>query len=239
MIDLTDNPNLAMLEIVARMLGELCGSLVFVGGCATGLLVTTVRSHQIRATQDVDVVAEVTTVGDYHHVESQLTSRGFKHDISSEAPICRWVGGGVTLDLMPSAPGVLSFHNRWYPLAVSSAESFQLPSGKDIRLIAAPVFVGTKLEAFRNRGEGDFLTSHDLEDIVTVIDGRPELIEEVRRAPEDLQAYIAVAIGLLTETSGFLDALAGHLPGDRASQARLPGLIDRITALAEVGKISI
>jgi hypothetical protein len=139
MIDLADNPNLEMLEIVAHMLGELCGSLVFVGGCATGLLVTTVRSHQIRATQDVDVVAEVTTVGDYHHMENQLTSRGFRHDISSEAPICRWVGGGVTLDLMPSAPGVLSFHNRWYPLAVSEAESFQLPSGKAIRLIAAPV----------------------------------------------------------------------------------------------------
>jgi hypothetical protein len=239
MIDLTGNPNLAMLEIVARMLGDLCDSLVFVGGCATGLLVTTVRSHQIRATQDVDVVAEVTTVGGYHHMENQLTSRGFRHDISSEAPICRWVGGGVTLDLMPSAPGVLSFHNRWYPLAVSAAESFQLPSGKDIRLIAAPVFVGTKLEAFRNRGGGDFLTSHDLEDIVTVIDGRPELIEEVRRAPEDLQVYIASEIALLTETSGFLDALAGHLPGDRASQARLPGLIDRITELVRVGKVRI
>ena len=58
---LMDNPNLAMVEIAAQGLGELCESLVFVGGCATGLLVTAVRAHDIRATEDVDVVARVAT----------------------------------------------------------------------------------------------------------------------------------------------------------------------------------
>jgi len=47
-----DNPNLAMVEIAAQALGDLCESLVFVGGCATGLLVTAVRAHDIRATED-------------------------------------------------------------------------------------------------------------------------------------------------------------------------------------------
>jgi hypothetical protein len=39
--------NLAMLEIAVKALGDLCETLVFVGGCATGLLVTTVRAHHI------------------------------------------------------------------------------------------------------------------------------------------------------------------------------------------------
>ena len=69
-------------------------------------------------------------------------------------------------------PGILSFHNRWYPLVVDTALSVQLPSGRAISLIAAPAFIATKLEAFRDRGGGDFLMSHDLEDIVTVVDGR-------------------------------------------------------------------
>ena len=38
--------------------------------------------------------------------------RGFKHDLSPEAPICRWVLDGAMLDLMPSEPGILGFHNR-------------------------------------------------------------------------------------------------------------------------------
>ena len=115
MIARADNPNLAILEIAVQALGELTDSLVFVGGCATGLLVTSIRAHQIRPTEDVDVVTQVATISEYHSVEAQLTSRGFKHDTSPDAPICRWLSTGVTLDLMPSQPGVLSFHNRWYP----------------------------------------------------------------------------------------------------------------------------
>ena len=232
-IPLMDNPNLAMVEIAAHALGELCESLVFVGGCATGLLVTTVRAHDIRATEDVDVVARVATVSAYHQVEARLVGRGFKHDISPDAPICRWVGSGITLDLMPSEPGVLSFHNRWYPLAVETAQSVRLPSGRYIFLIAAPAFIATKLEAFRDRGGGDFLVSHDLEDVVTVIDGRPALIDEVAVASVDLRHYLQEQFRRLTASEDFLDALAGHLPGDSASQARLPGLIRRVRALAQ------
>lgn len=232
--DLANNPNIAMLEIVAQMLGDLCESLTFVGGCATGLLVTTVRAHQIRATQDVDVVARVVTLVDYHRMENQLASRGFKNDRSPEAPICRWVGGSVKLDLMPSSPGVLSFHNRWYPLAVATASPVQLPSGRTIGLVAAPVFIATKLEAFNSRGGGDFLSSHDLEDIITVIDGRPTLVDEVERSPEELRNYVAEQMQSLVQAPGFLDALAGHLPGDRASQARLPTLIARLKELVRL-----
>jgi hypothetical protein len=88
-------------------------------------------------------------------------------------------------------------------------------------------------EAFRDRGQGDFLVSHDLEDIVTVVDGRPSLADEIHAAPTDLRTYLRQHFQGLTNSSDFLDALAGHLPGDRASQARLPELIRRLRALAQ------
>lgn len=173
MIEKTDNPNLAILEIAVEALGDLSDSLVFVGGCATGLLLTRVRANQIRATKDVDVVTRVATIVEYHSVEARLSAKGFKPDTSPDAPICRWLKEGVTLDVMPSEPGVLSFHNRWYPLAVTTAQTVRLPSGREIKLIDAPTFIATKLEAFKGRGMGDFLVSHDIEDIITVVDGRP------------------------------------------------------------------
>jgi hypothetical protein len=80
------------------------------------------------------------------------------------------------------------------------------------------------LEAFRGRGNGDLLVSHDLGDIVTVVDGRPALIDGLRGAPEELRTYIATEISSLLPQ--FLDALPGHLPGDSASQSRVPILID-------------
>ena len=40
--------------------------------------------------------------------------------------------------------------------------------------------------------EKDHRTSHDLEDIITVVDGRTELHDEVRLARLDLQKYLSV-----------------------------------------------
>jgi hypothetical protein len=42
---------------------------------------------------------------------------------------------------------------------------------------------------------------------VTVIDGRPELVDEVRLAPEDLQKYLSDEFGSLLSSRDFLDAL--------------------------------
>lgn len=231
-----DDPNLPILTLIANSLGTLCDSLVFVGGCATGLLLTTPRAQAIRATQDVDVVVHAVSTADYHAMERAVESRGFKHDLSPEAPICRWVLQGVALDLMPSQPGILGFHNRWYPLAIETAAQIKLPNGRDILLITAPVFVATKFEAFHGRGNNDYLASHDLEDIITVVDGRPELQQEIDQADGELRRYIAAEFNALLEDRDFLMALAGHLPGDAASQARLPELIRRMRVIGTKNK---
>ena len=57
MIATADNPNLAILELAVRALGELTDSLVFIGGCATGLLVTETRANPLAATQNPPPVA--------------------------------------------------------------------------------------------------------------------------------------------------------------------------------------
>jgi predicted nucleotidyltransferase len=232
-VGFSDDPNLEILVLVADALGDLRSSLVLVGGCATGLMLTAPRAQLIRATNDVDVVAKVATTAQYHELETAVASHGFAHDMSPEAPICRWVRDGVKLDLMPSEPGILGFHNRWYPLAVETAEWVTIPGGMTIRLITAPAFVATKLEAFGGRGANDYLASHDLEDILTVVDGRPELVEEVRRESIDLRRFFAQQFTALIADPDFMQAMPGHLPPDAASQARLPELIRRLKQIAE------
>lgn len=76
--------------------------------------------------------------------------------------------------------------------------------------------------------------SHDLEDVVTVVDGRPALIDDLRGAPEELRTYIATEISSLLRTPQFLDALPGHLPGDSASRSRVPIVIDLLEALTRL-----
>jgi hypothetical protein len=50
------------LEAVVELLDELIDKLVFLGGCATGLLLTDTAAPPIRATQDVDVITELATM---------------------------------------------------------------------------------------------------------------------------------------------------------------------------------
>jgi hypothetical protein len=108
-----------------------------------------------------------------------FTRIGFKRDRTSDAPICRWRYRGIAVDLMPTDPNVLGFANRWYGLAMETAQRVSLPSGTAIRLISAPTFIATKFEAFADRGQGDLLASHDLEDIVNVIASRTQILEEI------------------------------------------------------------
>lgn len=96
----------------------------------------------------------------------------------------------------------------------------------------AAVFLATKLEAFHGRGGGDFLASHDLEDIAVVVDGRPELVNEVAACEIALRTYLADEIGSLLRNAAFIEALSGHLPGDEASQSRLPIIRERLRLLA-------
>ena len=225
--------NLAILSHVAAAIGALRETLVFVGGCATGLLVTDVRAQPIRATIDVDLVAHVVSRAEYRTIEKQFEALGFKHDLSADAPICRWRSGEIAIDLMPTDASILGFNNRWYVLAVETADDLLLPNGLTIKLITAPAFIATKLEAFKGRGNNDYLASHDMEDIVTVVDGRATLLDEVNLSDGQLREYLTAEFSALLGNSRFVEALGGHLPGDAASQQRLPRLRARLRALAQ------
>lgn len=234
-----NNPNLAILELVAKALGPVCDSVIFVGGCATGLLLTLERPDRIRITEDVDIVAQALTVHDYHAIEKQVRAQGFSNDMRPDAPICRWVYQNVTLDLMPTVKDILGFANRWYPLALQTAEQVTLPSGVRIKLITAPVFIGTKLEAFKDRGrhangKPDYLGSHDLEDIITVADRRPELFAECSAAAPELRAYLGTEFSALFSDPEFEQALSGHLPGDSFSQQRAKPLAKTLRELSKL-----
>jgi hypothetical protein len=103
--------NLELLIVAAKLLRPVLDELVFLGGCATGLLVSDEAAAEVRPTFDVDAIAEITS------------------------------------------------------------------------------YV-------------------DLEDLITIVDGRPELLDELRLASEDVRSYIAGAIGQMLKARQFIDAPA-------------------------------
>jgi hypothetical protein len=227
------NPNLQLLITAAGLLKPILEDLVFVGGCTTALLITDEAAAAVRPTKDVDAVTELSSYGGYLRVSERLRALGFKEDDSEGAPLCRWRAADLILDVMPDDESVLGFTNRWYKQVLKTANLVKLDeSDLAIRIVSAPYFIGTKLEAFKGRGEGDFAMSADLEDIIYVIDGRPAIIDEIRTAEAELRAYVGVEIKSLLNHEDFRAALPGFLLPDSASQRRLPFLLDRLTNLA-------
>jgi hypothetical protein len=133
---------------------------------------------------------------------------------------------------MPTDPKILGFGNQWFTPAYEASEWTFLPSGKRIRFLPAPYFLATKLEAFACRGKNDYLMSRDMEDIITVLDGRPEIVSEVKQVSEELKTYLRECCSRLLKERNFLDALPGHLMPDAASQSRSVMIIDRLKAIA-------
>jgi hypothetical protein len=162
-----------------------------------------------------------------------LRAHGFKEDVSEGAPICRWKAENVLLDVMPTDTRILGFGNKWYIPAMENAEVFDLSPSRQIRIVSAPYFLITKLEAFEGRGGGDYQTSHDMEDIIAVLDGRPEIVAEINQLDSDLSRELSKRFKIVLAKSRFIDAVSGHMPPDDASQARVSIVINMLKEIAD------
>lgn len=227
------NPNIELLLLAVNQLGDLVDEMVFIGGCATGLLITDAAAPPIRATKDVDAIVQVATKADYYKLSKRFYRQGFVEDTSEGAPLCRWITDNVTLDVMPTEADILGFGNKWYTAAMENAEIISLPGKVDIRMVSAPYFLITKLEAFDGRGNGDYLLSHDIEDMIAVIDGRSELVEEVRQAESTLVDVLATRFHKLLENRQFVDAVYGHMPTDEVNQSRVEKILNTIKKISD------
>lgn len=134
----------------------------------------------------------------------------------NEDVICRWrhTGSGLAIDVMPIAEDVLGFSNPWYTLGIETAIERTLASGKRIRAVAPAVVIATKLAAWLGRGHGDLLRSLDLHDIIVLINGRTELIDELSTQNDDLRSYVRTELTTLRENTYFdyliQSAVAGY-----------------------------
>ena len=227
--------NEEMLLTVAKSLPEeLKDHVVFLGGSVVSLLITDQAFSGIRPTRDVDMIVDSSNRSSFHTIEESLRNAGFCQVLDDEPPvICRWRVNSVIVDLMPCDESILGFSNKWYKEAVKNFTVVNL-AGTDVRIVSAPYFVATKIEAFLGRGNNDFLGSADLEDIITILDGRSEIVSEIKAADKPLKAFMSKTFAAWLSKSAFIDALPGHLPPDSASQGRLPIILQRLQAIVKL-----
>jgi predicted nucleotidyltransferase len=205
---------LHMLETVAAALGDdLRDRVVFVGGCTTALLITDpITLEDVRATDDVDLIVDLAGYAAWTQLQEQLRAKGFSESHEDEV-ICRMRLGELKVDFMPDDEAILGFSNRWYAKGIETAVTQALTPALTIKHLSPALFIATKLEAYRGRGDGDLFGSRDVEDILLLVDGRAELQAEVQAADQDVRSYIAAQFRELQQGYDFEYFLTGNIRG--------------------------
>jgi len=216
--------NLDMLETVAEGMEDMLDQVVFIGGASACLLIDDPVAEHVRPTEDVDCLVSLDARTEFSQLEAELRRLGFRHATEPNAPICRWRYRGVQVDVMPDNAAVLGFSNAWYSEGIKHARTIELPSGRLIRCFTLPYFAASKLEAFASRG-GDFRTSHDIEDIIIVLDGQRDLAA-LGRGPASVVSYLKGKFGEFLGDSRFSESVHGHLPPDSSGLGRGTRILD-------------
>ena len=99
-----------------------------------------------------------------------------------------------------------------------------------MRHLSAPHFLATKFEAFKDRWQNDVYLSHDLEDIMTVMEGRSTVVQELAAADKAVRKHVVQSIAALLD----MPTLHNALPGLLSDPEREHVVKARLTQIAQL-----
>lgn len=226
------------IALIATGLGELVESVAFVGGAVIGLYVDDPGAPRPRFTDDVDCVVEISGFGEYAQLEERLRGQKFNPDTSPGAPLCRWIFRGVRVDVMPTDASILGFTNSWYREGMQHRRPLRVSDEVAVHGFTIPYLVATKLEAFRNRGQGDWLGSHDVEDIIALFDGARTAFDELMVSTGSLREFLNRELGALVRHGDFYEIVLGHVRPGTLSAVAAQRIVDRLARFVDTSSTS-
>lgn len=219
--------HLQILKLTVKELKSLNNEIVYVGGSTISLYVTEPRFVKIRETLDVDCIVQVAHREEYEVFSKKLRAIGFSEDSESKV-MCRFKKGDLILDAMPTDEKILGFSNPWYREGFDQSIKYELNNHK-INVFDLPYILATKIEAFKGRGKGSYLMSHDVEDIVTIFDGRPSIAADLKKSEKKVLAFLKGELTHFLNDSKFISSLDAHISDKEITQGRKKIIIQRIS----------
>ena len=219
----------AIIKLNERLAG-MPYDFAFLGGSVLWLLITDDEVDAIRVTKDVDVMMNIRTRKDYHKVDELLEGLGFRHDTREDAPVCRWIYDGVTVDVLPIREDVLGWNSRWFEEALAAATQMQY-GGQAVKIISAPYFLALKLEAFEERGGGDFIASTDFEDVICLLNGRKTIVSEIAQSG-NLKDFLADKFAGYLSNADLEDAIEGFVQTESNPEIRKEMILQNMKKIA-------
>lgn len=200
--------NIAVVAMVAEALQEIKEEMVFVGGAVISLYTNDPAADEIRPTQDVDMTLNIINLSHWEKIQRQLEHLGFHPDPFGHA-ICSYKYRDIPVDIMSTEDGPLGPTNRWYKIGFENLWTATVKN-QEIRLLSPACYLASKFEAYNNRGT-DIRTSHDMEDIIYVLDNRINIVEEIKKDDNRISSFIKEQLQKIKGQGLLEEALVAHI----------------------------
>ena len=140
--------------------------------------------------------------------------------------ICRFRIQGIVVDIMPTNDPSIGFNNIWYPEGFDQAVSYRIDEKIIIKILSAPYFIATKIEAHKSRGKNDGRTSHDFEDIIYVLENREAIWQEMNNSSAEVKEYLQTEFLTLLKNPNIFEWIDSHV--ERGSPPATYLIIDEL-----------
>lgn len=221
--------NIGVVAEVAEALQELREDMIFVGGAVISIYANDPAADEIRPTQDIDMALNIVSLHQWEQLQNKLQKLGFYPDSAGHS-ICSYKYKNIAVDIMSMEDGPLGSTNRWYKIGYNNAWLTQAKN-QTIKVLSAPCYLATKFEAFNSRGN-DYRTSHDVEDIIYVIDNRIEIIEEIEADEVSVRQFLRQQLSIIKKQGLLLEILAAHIH-PLIQEERIPILEEKINQILQ------
>lgn len=197
-----------MVAEVAAALGSLKENVVFVGGAVVSLYTDDPAADETRPTDDIDLTINIVSLHHRQEVQEQLAGRDFHPDPFGHS-ICRYKYKNIPVDIMATKDGPFGPTNRWYEIGFEKLWTAKA-NDQEIQILSAPCYLATKFEAFANRGK-DYRTSHDIEDIITILDNRLDIVSEIKDCDKQIRLFLIKELNKIIVNGMLSEVLTAHL----------------------------
>lgn len=224
--------NTIIIERVANALGDLNKKVIYVGGATVGLYINDPAADDVRPTKDVDISIKVASFVELEDIREQLSERGFQQSADLDV-ICRFKFDDILVDVMATKPIAWAPANPWFEKGFQRLEKVKI-NDITIQIMPLTFFLASKFVAFHDRGGSDPRFSHDLEDIIYIMDNRTDwhhlLINEEDTAVKE---YLVNELKMILTSNKIQEAILGNLYYETQDK-RFAMIMDKIKAIVNV-----
>jgi hypothetical protein len=224
-----ENPELILFRNTAKRMQPMLEELVFAGGCASALMFSEANFIRAHPPQWLDVIAS--TNGELGHtgLTIKLKELGLREDTTVGRG--RWKLGALTVCFWNVDPVFSPFSSRFMRDAFAMPRRLPATPEMKVKMVNPAFFLALKIEAFQGRGQGNFQTSEDLNDLVSMLAARAELAFDLKLAAPPVRSFVQRSLAELKPKHEFQEAIKRIANFD---QARVDLALSRLNEIVRI-----